>query len=153
MPHCWLAGGRCRRRSTGQTPNGFNETRRAEESLNERYRTHPRTGGPAPRGLVFRTRRWHSPSVLTRLPNNDVQMSIRPPLVYLDHCAVRVISRTPERCDHLLKTFESRGTLMFSLMNIVEMATNSGESYVQIRDLLDGIGRFWLLSDLDPRTV
>lgn len=42
---------------------------------------------------------------------------------------------------------------MFSVLNIVEMGHNSGDSYAQIRALLDGVGAFWLLSDPDPATV
>jgi hypothetical protein len=91
--------------------------------------------------------------MLTRLPNGDVEMTIRPPLIYLDHWAVREISSSPRRRDHFLETFRTRGTLMFSLLNIVEISRNKGESYKQMRELLDGIGRFWLLSESDPGTV
>jgi hypothetical protein len=91
--------------------------------------------------------------MITRLSNGDVQLSLRPPLVYLDHWAVREISKSPARRDHFLETFRDRGTLMFSVLNIVEMGHNSGDSYTQIRALLDGVGPFWLLSDPDPATV
>jgi len=91
--------------------------------------------------------------MITRLSNGDVQLGLRPPLVYLDHWAVREISKDPARRDHFLETFRDRGTLMFSILNILEMGRNSRESYRKIRDLLDGVGPFWLLSDLDPETV
>ncbi len=92
-------------------------------------------------------------TMITRLSNGDVQLGLRPPLVYLDHWAVREISKDPARRDHFLETFRDRGTLMFSILNILEMGRNSRESYRKIRDLLDGVGPFWLLSDLDPETV
>jgi hypothetical protein len=73
--------------------------------------------------------------------------------VYLDHWAVREISKSPARRDHFLETFRDRGTLMFSVVNIVEMGHNSADSYAQIRALLDGVGPYWLFSDPDPATV
>jgi hypothetical protein len=91
--------------------------------------------------------------VLTRLPDGGVQLSVRPPLVYLDHCAARLISSDPAMRDHFRETFETRGTLMFSVMNMLEMAQNSGPSYERIRDLLNGVGPYWLPSDPDPATV
>jgi hypothetical protein len=84
---------------------------------------------------------------------NRLEVSIRPPLVYLDHWAIREISSDPAHRAHFLETFRSRGTLMFSLMNVLEMASNTGESYVRMRDLLDGVEPYWLLSDPDPGTA
>src|SRR5260370_29332083 len=92
-------------------------------------------------------------TMITRLSNGDVQLGLRPPLVYLDHWAVREISKDPARRDHFLETFRDPGTLMLSILNILEMGRNSGESYRNIRALLDGPGPSSLLSDLHPDTV
>jgi hypothetical protein len=91
--------------------------------------------------------------MLTRKPNGDVDISVRAPLIYCDHWALRQISSSATRRKHLLETFRTRGTLMFSIFNIVEMAQNTGESYSRLRDLLDGIGQHWLFTESDPRTV
>lgn len=91
--------------------------------------------------------------MLTRLPNGNIEASVRPPLVYLDHWAIREISSAPARRDHFLETFRTRGTLMFSVLNILEMARNTGDSYTRIREMLDAVEPYWLLSDPDPRTV
>jgi hypothetical protein len=91
--------------------------------------------------------------MLTRLPNGGLEIAVRAPLIYLDHWAIREISSAPARRDHFLETFRTRGTLMFSVVNILEMARNSGDSYVRIRDLLDAVEPYWLLSDPDPKTV
>src|SRR3989442_2239301 len=88
-----------------------------------------------------------------RLPDGGVRVSIRDPLVYLDHCAIRGISSDPAKRAHLRQTFETRGSLMFSVMNMVEMARNSGESYANICDLLDELGPHCIPADLDPATV
>ncbi len=94
-----------------------------------------------------------SSGMLTLLPNDKLEVSVRPPLVYLDHWAIREISSAATRRGHFLETFRTRGTLMFSLVNVLEMARNTGESYTRIRDLLDAVEPCWLLSDPDPRTV
>jgi len=90
--------------------------------------------------------------VLTALANK-IEVSVRPPLAYLDHCAIRRVSSTPELREDLVETFKDRGTLMFSLVNVVEMARNTGDSYGQIRDLLDALEPYWLLSDFEPTAV
>ena len=45
---------------------------------------------------------------------------------------------------HFRETFATRGTLMFSVMNMIEMAQNSGPSYERVRDLLNDAGSCWL---------
>jgi hypothetical protein len=87
------------------------------------------------------------------LGDAKIQVGIRPPLVYLDHCAVRGISADAAKTAHLKRIFASRGTLMFSVVNMIEMAQNSGRSYEMIRDMLDGLGPFWVPSDVDPGIV
>jgi len=82
-----------------------------------------------------------------------IQVGIRPPLVYLDHCAVRGISSDPAKTSRVKMIFQTRGTLMFSMVNMLEMAGNSGRSYEMIRDMLDGLGPFWVPSDVDPGRV
>jgi hypothetical protein len=91
--------------------------------------------------------------MLDLLPDGGVRVSIRDPLVYLDHCAIRGISSDPVKRAHLRQTFEARGTLMFSVMNMVEMAQNSGDSYANICGLLDELGPHCIPADLDAATV
>ena len=88
-----------------------------------------------------------------RTSETNIEVSVRPPLIYLDHCAIRAISSEPRWRAHLRETFETRGTLMFSVVNMLEMARNSGPSYERIRDLLDDLGPYWLPSDPDPNSV
>jgi len=87
------------------------------------------------------------------LSDDQIQVSIRPPLIYLDHCAIRGISSDPANSARLKKIFEARGTLMFSVINMIEMAANSGRSYDQIRTMLDALGPYWVPSDVDPGRV
>lgn len=88
-----------------------------------------------------------------RLPDGTLQVSVRPPLIYLDHCAVRGISSDPEKSERLRRIFETRGTLMFSIINILEMAANRGKSYDEIHRMLDALGPYWVPSDIDPARV
>src|SRR5205085_2513372 len=69
------------------------------------------------------------------------------------HCAVRKISSDSAMRAHFRETFATRGTLMFSVMNMIEMAQNSGPSYERVRDLLNDAGPCWLPSDPDPATA
>ena len=87
------------------------------------------------------------------LSDDQIQVSIRPPLIYLDHCAIRGISSDPAKSARLKKIFEARGTLMFCVINMIEMAANSGRSYDQIRTMLDALGPYWVPSDVDPGRV
>lgn len=87
------------------------------------------------------------------LSRDEVRVSIRDPLVYLDHCAIRRISSDPAKRADLLQTFEGRGTIMLSVMNMVEMSQNSGESYANICGLLDELGPHCIPVDVDLSTV
>ena len=104
------------------------------------------------RGELVRLVPVQSRLMLTRV-EGGVQFFVRSPLVYFDHCALRCISSDPARRDHLRETFRTRGTLMFSVLNMLEMAQNRGDSYESIRLMLDDLDRYWLPSDLDSETV
>lgn len=92
--------------------------------------------------------------MLRRLGNGQLQVSVRPPLVYFDHWALREVSSSTTRQDHLLETFRSRGTLMVSLVNLIEMAKQGpGPSLDRICRLLDGIGPCWVLTEFDAAVV
>ena len=79
-------------------------------------------------------------------------MTVRPPLVYLDHWALRRLGENTSERSHFLRTFEKQGTVMFSLMNALEMMLNTGRSYDQLTSFLDDIGPHWLLTEVDPET-
>jgi len=92
--------------------------------------------------------------MLRRLGNGELEVSVRPPLVYFDHWALREVSSSTARQNHVLETFRSRGTLMVSLVNMVEMAKQGpGPSLDRIYGLLDGIGPHWVLTEYDPAVV
>lgn len=62
--------------------------------------------------------------MISRLPDGGIAMVVRPPLVYLDHWALRRLGENSYERSHFLRTFEKRGTVMFSLMNALEMTSN-----------------------------
>ena len=90
--------------------------------------------------------------MISRLPNGSIPMTVRPPLVYLDHWAFRRLGENTYERSHFLKTFEKQGTVMFSLMNALEMTNNTGRSYDQVTSFLDDLGPHWLLTEVDPET-
>jgi hypothetical protein len=93
--------------------------------------------------------------LLTQLSSDSVSVKLRPPLVYLDHWALRRLSRRDNLGERklFLDAFKERGTLMFSPMNMVELAGNSGDSMQEMRGFLDDLANNWLLSELDPETA
>lgn len=74
-----------------------------------------------------------------------------PPLIYLDHWALRLFSSDPDLRNRFLTIFKTRGTLMMSLMNVVEIAGNVSESTAaELRSFLEEIGPHWVPSTIDP---
>lgn len=84
---------------------------------------------------------------------NGVQYTVRPPLIYLDHCSLRNIAGSPARRRQFARILETKGTLLFSWMNATETAPNSGKSVDDMRSLLDEVGPNWLLLDNNSETV
>jgi len=77
-----------------------------------------------------------------------------PPALYLDHWALRRLSEDAPRCRRFLDAFSRRGTLYFSLMNVVEIAGDQAEERIQaVRSLLEGIGPHWLPMTMDPTAI
>jgi len=82
-----------------------------------------------------------------------VQRQLAPrPLVYMDHWALRNISSDPALRSRMLRILE-RGTLLFSFMNLLEIARNRGASVKNIISFLDGVGSHWALISLSSSAV
>jgi hypothetical protein len=79
----------------------------------------------------------------------EVEVSAEPPLIYLDHWALRLLSDNPTLTGRFLVAFERRGTVMFSLMNVREIANDSNHTK-GIRDFLDALGPHWVPVTIDP---
>jgi hypothetical protein len=84
-------------------------------------------------------------------PDYEFEIWADPPLLYLDHWAIRRLSEDPVRGGRFLAAFEHRGTVMFSLMNVVEIARDAdGHRAKQIRDFLERLGPHWVPMTIDP---
>lgn len=79
--------------------------------------------------------------------------SIRPPRIYLDHWAVRYFSQDEASRKRILSLFETRGTLLFSPTNALEIGANSGSSLTRIRTFLGDIGEKWVQLAASPMKV
>ncbi len=79
-----------------------------------------------------------------------VRATTRPPSVFLDHCALRVISSDRSHRKKFLGCFESAGTLLFSWAHMLELSGNSGASADRISDLLQGVGANWFPLEVNP---
>jgi len=74
-----------------------------------------------------------------------------PPCIYLDHWALRRLSENPTLGNRFFVAFKHRGTVMFSLMNVAEIARDaSPQRAQQIRDFLVQLGPHWFPMTIDP---
>jgi hypothetical protein len=83
----------------------------------------------------------------------QVQCTTRQPLVYLDQWALYKFGNDEPLRTRLLKIFETKGTLMFSFMNVAEIATLEGASRRKIENLLSAIGVNWFPLDANATEV
>lgn len=84
-------------------------------------------------------------------PDYEFEIWAEPPLLYLDHWAIRRLSEDLVRGSRFLTAFEHRGTVMFSLMNVVEIARDAdAQRAKQIRNFLEGLGPHWVPMTIDP---
>ena len=67
----------------------------------------------------------------------------RPPLIYLDHCALRHLSDSHLSRSKIIGVFRKKGTLLFSWTNVLEVSENSGASLKAIQSFLSEIGEHW----------
>ena len=73
------------------------------------------------------------------------------PCIYLDHWALRRLSADRALSSRFLFAFKHRGTVMFSLMNVAEIARDeSPQRAQQIRDFLAQLGPHWFPMTIDP---
>lgn len=85
--------------------------------------------------------------------NYFVTMGCRSPSVYLDHWAVVKIARNQEWQERFINALKKkRGTLLFSILNIIELGRKTDE-LTEIGQLLEQIGTNWYLIDVNAPAV
>lgn len=90
----------------------------------------------------------------TRDSSYEFEISAEPPLIYLDHWALRRLSENPALGDRFLDAFVRRGTVMFSLMNVSEVARDASPDRAwQIRAFLERLGPHWVPMTIDPLRI
>jgi hypothetical protein len=103
----------------------------------------------------FLRRVWRTLATL-RLVGPDYEFEVweEPPLLYLDHWALRRLSENRQLGQRFLAAFEHRGTLMFSLMNVLEIARDaSPQRASQVRSFLEKIEVHWVPMTIDPLRI
>jgi hypothetical protein len=75
------------------------------------------------------------------------------PMIYLDHWALRLFSSNSDLRHRFFEAFARRGTLLFSVMNISEIAANTGGSADEIRSFLAQVGPCWAAITVNPAKV
>jgi hypothetical protein len=82
-----------------------------------------------------------------------VDVSIRPPSIYLDHWALRLFSSDFKLRQTFLAYFKTKGTLLFSWANVLEVSGNTGLSADNIRLFLTEVGEQWFPVEINPVKV
>ena len=73
-------------------------------------------------------------------PDHEFEVWAEPPLIYLDHWAIRRLSEDAALGGRFLTAFGHRGTVMFSLMNVLEIARDlSVQRAAQIHAFLEAL--------------
>jgi hypothetical protein len=110
------------------------------------YPTRPRAGEAYDRRMI--TIRRVAPR------RYAVTINCREPRIYLDHWAIRRISEDPARKGRFLGALKTKGTILFSLMNVVEIASDQEPARsAQIRGFLEQLGPYWMPVTIDPLRV
>lgn len=78
---------------------------------------------------------------------------IRLPGIYLDHWAIREFSSDPSHCRRFLHCLKTKGTLLFSWANALEITGNTGASAHNIQRFLAGIGEQWFPLEMNPSAI
>lgn len=92
-------------------------------------------------------------TVKTDGENCSIDALIRRPGIYLDHWAVRDLSSDPVRCQRFHHCLKTKGTLLFSWANALEITSNTGTSAHNIQRLLAGVGEQWFPLEINPIKV
>jgi len=68
---------------------------------------------------------------------------IEQPGIYLDHWAMRLFAGDTTRRTRVLEGLKTKGTVLISIMNIVEIAGNTGQSATDLQAFLGRVGPHW----------
>lgn len=97
---------------------------------------------------------WRTIMLRPSGPDYEIEVSSDPPLIYLDHWALRRLSENAALGARFLEAFTHRGTVMFSLMNVAEIARDAAPHRAQqIRDFLEKLGPYWIPMTIDPLRI
>jgi hypothetical protein len=85
---------------------------------------------------------------------HSITINCREPRIYLDHWAIRRISEDPARKARFLAALKTNGTVLFSLMNVVEIASDQEPTRSsEIRQFLAEIGPYWMPVTINPLRI
>ena len=91
-----------------------------------------------------------------RFENDFVQIHVsceRPPRIYFDQFALYHFSSRPLDQERFLRLFERKGELLFSHINMFEVASLRGRSASLVRNFLAAIGGNWVPIEFDAFKV
>src|SRR5437667_12258679 len=83
----------------------------------------------------------------------DALVWTEPPSIYFDTWALTRFATDATYQTRFLNLFKDRGTLLFSLMNVVEIASYAVPQWPEMRSFLEKIGPHWFPLTIDPLGV
>jgi hypothetical protein len=110
---------------------------------------HPHSNSPRPTRIVL----IRAVSTIDGAPIT-FNASLHGLAVYLDNFALVSLSKgDTQRSRRFVNALKSKGDLLFSVSNVVDLSGPRGRSLDLIRNLLDEIGPHWIPVELDPFEV
>jgi hypothetical protein len=108
--------------------------------------------------IRFRTRSicQHIVIIVKYLRGGGVEIDaslIRQPSIYLDHDSLGEIARNSARRRRFLSIWKSRGELLFSWANAIDISGPQEGSALAIKELLEALGPYWIPLELNPWKV
>jgi hypothetical protein len=85
--------------------------------------------------------------------NKEAACWIERPGIYLDHWAMRLFAEDTARRERFREVLKTKGTVLISIMNIREIADNTGQSATNLRAFLDAIGPRWFPISVNARRI
>ena len=85
-------------------------------------------------------------------PEIDISLD-RQPSIYLDNDSLIELARPGTGRTRFLRTFEQKGTLLFSSANSFDLAGPQGGTLDRVEGFLDALGPYWIPLEYNPYTV
>jgi hypothetical protein len=85
--------------------------------------------------------------------NPEVLVWTEPPSIYLDTWALSTLAADATYQTRFWEHFMDRGTILFSLMNVLKIGSYSAPEWPAMRSFLEKVGQYWFPLTIDPIAI